>query len=188
MLADVDPELASTIHPNHSRRIARALEVYLASGVTMSEWRRRQATRDGLLSDRFRVTQLAIRPADRTELHARIERRVDAMLASGFVEEVRSLRDRGDLRPDLPAIRAVGYRQLWGHRDGEYDLARARELIVHATRQLAKRQLTWLRGWPQLHWIYTDAAGRALPATGGEPGPPLASALPYLQAVSIDSR
>lgn len=159
-LAAVDPALAATIHPNHSRRIGRALEVYLASGITMSEWRQRQAA-GGLLAERYNTVQLAITPADRAVLHARIARRVDAMLDAGLVEEVRGLHARGDLSPELPALRAVGYRQMWGYVEGEYDLDRARELVIHATRQLAKRQLTWLRGWPGLHWIYTNAAGGA---------------------------
>ncbi len=161
MLEEVDPQLAVSIHPNHSQRIGRALEVYLASGVTMSEWRRRQAARGGgVLADSYRVQQLAVCPAERSELHARIERRVDQMLAAGLVEEVRGLYERGDLNLDLPSMRAVGYRQIWGHVRGEYDLARARQLVIQATRQLAKRQLTWLRGWPDLHWIHTDPTGR----------------------------
>ncbi len=178
MLEEVDPELAASIHPNHSQRIGRALEVYLASGVTMSEWRRRQTTRGGgVLTDSYRVRQLAICPAERSELHARIERRVDQMLAAGLVDEVRGLYERGDLNLELPSMRAVGYRQLWGHVRGEYDLARARQLVIQATRQLAKRQLTWLRGWPDLHWIHTDPAGRL----AGDPGQrPIDVALKYL--------
>jgi tRNA dimethylallyltransferase len=191
MLAAVDPERAAAIHPNHSRRISRALEVYLTSGVTMTEWRRRQAARGGgLLTDAYRVTQLAIRPADRAVLHERIARRVDAMIEAGLVEEVRSLAARGDLSLDLPAMRAVGYRQMWGHVGGEYDLARARQLCINATRQLARRQLTWLRRWPGLHWIYTDARGRA----AGSPESldvsersPLDLALKYVAAATIDS-
>ncbi len=191
MLAKVDPELAADIHPNHSQRIGRALEVYLASGVTMSEWRQRQSAQDSvLLGDRFRVLQLAIRPAQRAELHARIERRVDAMLEAGLVDEVRSLYDRGDLHHDLPAMRAVGYRQIWAHLEGEYDLARARELCIYATRQLAKRQLTWLRRWPDVHWIYTDAAGHAAASAAELPGSrqfPLQVALKYLADATIDT-
>ncbi len=185
MLEEVDPELAATIHPNHSQRIGRALEVYLSSGVTMSEWRRRQAARGGgLLTDAYRVCQLAICPAERSELHARIARRADQMIEAGLVEEVRGLYQRGDLNLDLPAMRAVGYRQMWGHVRGEYDLARARELLIQATRQLAKRQLTWLRGWPDLHWIHTDSAGRPLDAPELRP---LDQALKYLQSATIDT-
>ena len=163
MLSQVDPGLAQTIHPNHSQRIGRALEVYLASGTTMSEWRQRQLqSQGGSLRDRFRLRQIAIRPAERIELHQRIERRVDAMLAAGLEAEVRRLFAREDLHEDLPAVRAVGYRQLWGYLGGEYDFARARELCIQATRQLAKRQLTWLRGWPDLLWLLTDASGQSL--------------------------
>jgi tRNA dimethylallyltransferase len=187
-LAAVDPEVAAGIHPNHSQRIGRALEVYLSSGVTMSEWRRRQAP-GGLLAEDFRVLQLAIAPARRAVLHARIARRVDAMLAAGLVNEVRRLHTRGDLGPELPAMRAVGYRQMWGYVEGRYELDQARELVIQATRQLAKRQLTWLRGWPGLHWIYTDEAGHAaetpeeLEASGQRP---LDLALKYLDGATID--
>lgn len=185
MLEEVDPELAAGIHPNHSQRIGRALEVYLSSGVTMSEWRRRQAARGGgILTDAYRVSQLAICPQDRAELHARIARRADLMIEAGLVEEVRVLYERGDLNLDLPAMRAVGYRQMWGHVRGEYDLARARELLIQATRQLAKRQLTWLRGWPDLQWIYTDASG----VLADDPAHrPIDAALKYLQSATIDT-
>ncbi len=184
MLEEVDPELAASIHPNHSQRIGRALEVYLSSGVTMSEWRRRQAARGGgLLTDAYQVCQLAICPAERSELHARIARRADLMIEAGLVEEVRGLYQRGDLTLDLPAMRAVGYRQMWGHVRGEYDLARARELLIQATRQLAKRQLTWLRGWPDLHWIYTDSAGRPVDTPQQRP---IDQALKYLKSATID--
>ena len=192
MLEEVDPERAAAIHPNHSQRISRALEVYLSSGVTMTEWRRRQAARGGgLLTDVYRVTQLAIRPADRAVLHERIARRVDAMIEAGLVEEVRGLLARGDLTLDLPAMRAVGYRQMWGHVRGEYDLPRARQLCIAATRQLAKRQLTWLRRWPGIHWIYTDASGRAastLESLNVSDCSPLDVALKYVAADTIDSK
>ncbi len=188
-LSEVDPELAAGIHPNHSQRIGRALEVYLASGITMSEWRRRQQG-GGVLADGYRVIQLAIAPADRAVLHDRIARRVDAMLDAGLVEEVRSLHARGNLTPELPAVRAVGYRQMWGFVEGDYDLERARELVIQATRQLAKRQLTWLRGWEGLNWIFTDAEGRAAAdaaVLAGSVEKPLDVALKYLRAATIDS-
>jgi len=190
MLAEVDPTLAKEIHPNHSQRLSRALEVYLASGTTMSEWRARQAQQGrGRLSDAYQVFQLAICPAERSVLHQRIELRVDAMLAAGLVDEVRGLYERGDLNLDLPSMRAVGYRQIWAHVRGEYDLARARERLIVATRQLAKRQLTWLRGWPDLHWIYTDQGGFA--ANSPEnftklPEKPLQVALKYLADATIE--
>ena len=157
-LARVDPEAAGRIHPNHSQRLARALEVYRASGIPMSEWQRRPGSLPAP-EETYRIVQLAICPADRTVLHQRIERRFRQMMASGFLEEVRALRQRGDLGPDLPAIRAVGYRQLWQHLEEEITLNEAVQRGVAATRQLAKRQLTWLRKWPDLQWIFTDLAG-----------------------------
>lgn len=162
MLEEVDPKTAARIHPNHSHRIGRALEVYLSSGTTMTDWRSRQAHKGrGRLNDAYDVVQLAIAPADRPVLHSRIEKRVDQMLAAGLAAEVKGLYDRGDLNLDLPSMRAVGYRQMWAHVRGEFGTKRARELVIFATRQLAKRQLTWLRKWPDLQWIYTDAAGAA---------------------------
>ena len=190
MLAEVDPDRAAAIHPNHSQRISRALEVYLTSGTTMTELMRRQADAGAdRLGDDFRVVQLAICPADRAVLHDRIARRVDAMIDAGLVDEVRGLVERGDLNLDLPSMRAVGYRQMWGHILGEYDLARAREMCIAATRQLAKRQLTWLRKWPHLHWVYTDAEGRAAPGLAGfedNPDSSLDLALKYVADVPID--
>jgi tRNA dimethylallyltransferase len=181
-LAEVDPESAARIHPNHSQRLGRALEVYRASGITMTEWHSRQkrgSKRESGLAlkhfesrpaplcykarpdplDHYRIVQLAICPADRSVLHQRIARRFEQIMAAGFLEEVRQLRRRGDLHPNLPAMRAVGYRQLWQHLEGECTLDEAVTKAVAATRQLAKRQLTWLRKWPDLGWIYTDSVG-----------------------------
>ena len=117
----------------------------------MSQWQRAntQEGRDAIC--------LALAPEDRATLHARIETRFDRMLEAGFVEEVETLFDRGDLHTDLPAIRAVGYRQIWSHLSGEYSLVDARNKGIVATRQLAKRQITWLRGWSGLHWIDSEA-------------------------------
>ncbi len=191
MLAEVDPESAGRIHPNHSQRIGRALEVYLQSGITMTEWRRKQAkTGKGVLGDAYDVQQLAIMPARREILHQRIELRLSQMIEQGLVEEVRGLYERGDLNLDLPAMRAVGYRQMWAHVRGEYDLARARERCVVATRQLAKRQLTWLRGWPGLQWIYTDEsqnAAKSVELLSKSPQKPVQVALNYLALAPIDS-
>lgn len=164
-LATVDPESAVRIHPNHSQRLSRALEVYRASGISMTEWHARQKSvgpGGGGSADPFdayRIVQLAICPSDRAVLHQRIEQRFELMMAAGFLEEVRQLWRRQDLHPDLPAVRAVGYRQLWQHLAGEYSLEEAVAKGVAATRQLAKRQLTWLRKWADLGWIYTDSAG-----------------------------
>lgn len=170
-LAAVDPEVAAGIHPNHSQRLSRALEVYRVSGKTMTQLRReqRQASGPGF-TRRFRLIQLALAPRDRKLLHRRIEGRFEKMLEQGLVEEVRALRARSDLTPDLPALRAVGYRQVWDYLASQ-EAGRtpmAWEELVHrgtvATRQLAKRQLTWLRGWPDLHWVFTQSSeGESLP-------------------------
>lgn len=148
-LAAIDPDSAARIHPNHSQRLSRALEVYRISGVTMSEWQARQSAQ--VLP--YQVYQFAIAPPDRAVLHARIEQRLRQMFASGFIDEVASLMARGDLYPDLPSIRAVGYRQVWEHLRGDYDVDTAFDRALIATRQLAKRQLTWLRGWSDLIWL-----------------------------------
>ena len=150
-LSAVDHEAANDLHPNHSQRISRALEVFRQTGISMSQWQRAN-TREGRAA-----VCLALAPVDRATLHARIETRFARMLEAGFVEEVKTLFDRGDLHTDLPAIRAVGYRQIWSHLSGEYSLEDARDKGIAATRQLAKRQITWLRGWSGLHWIDSEA-------------------------------
>ena len=140
-LATFDPAAAARIGPNDAQRVQRALEVIELTGRPLSEQQR------GGSGERFpwRVLKLALLPADRAPLHARIAERFDAMLAHGFLNEVRALRARGDLHADLPAIRAVGYRQAWEHLDGQTDAAEFRDRGIFATRQLAKRQITWLR-------------------------------------------
>ncbi|MCB1675856.1 MAG: hypothetical protein KDI01_06170, partial [Halioglobus sp.] len=195
-------------HPNHSQRLCRALEVYRASGVPLSEWHRQKkgsepfpggdhhALREEKGSDPFSphdydIVQLAICPAERAVLHRRIARRFEAMMAAGFLDEVRELRRRGDLHADLPALRAVGYRQLWRHLAGECSLEQAVERGIAASRQLAKRQLTWLRKWPDLAWIYTDSAGnscarnRSQHALERSGQTPLQQALNYLDSPSL---
>lgn len=167
-LARVDPETAGRIHPHHSQRLARALELYRSTGITMSQWQQ-QASAADLPAQHYRIVQMAICPQDRAVLHQRIARRFELMMAAGFLEEVRQLRNRGDLSPDLPALRAVGYRQLWQHLEGECSLEEALQRGVAATRQLAKRQLTWLRKWPDLQWIYTNSAGNVLQQEGSDP-------------------
>ena len=146
-LERIDPETATQLHPNHSQRISRALEVYRQSGVPMSEWRK------GAKAGGYDALCLALAPADRAVLHARIAERLDVMMREGFLDEVAALRARGDLHTDLPSIRAVGYRQLWSYLEGEVSLDEALDRALAATRQLAKRQLNWLRGWSDLHWI-----------------------------------
>ncbi|MBC6905818.1 tRNA (adenosine(37)-N6)-dimethylallyltransferase MiaA [Saccharophagus sp. K07] len=159
-LAEIDPECAARLHPNHSQRISRALEVYRISGKPMSEW---QAAEGQGLLDSYRWIQVAVAPQERSVLHRRIAERFDKMLRIGFIEEVEALFRRGDLHEDMPSIRAVGYRQVWQYLKGEISASEMREQGIAATRQLAKRQLTWLRGWHALSWINTlDDAGKAL--------------------------
>ncbi|MCH1554054.1 MAG: tRNA (adenosine(37)-N6)-dimethylallyltransferase MiaA [Luminiphilus sp.] len=146
-LERVDPKTAAQLHPNHSQRISRALEVYRQSGVPMSEWRQ------GSKAGGYDALCLALAPAHRATLHARIATRLDLMMSEGFIDEVAALRARGDLHTDLPSVRAVGYRQLWSYLEGEVSLDEALDRALAATRQLAKRQLNWLRGWSDLHWI-----------------------------------
>ncbi|PVY81680.1 tRNA dimethylallyltransferase [Cupriavidus alkaliphilus] len=150
MLAEVDPVTAARLAPNDAQRIQRALEIHRLSGQPMSALLARQAegrTFAGAADQRYRV--IALEPSDRLALHARIASRYDAMLAHGFIEEVERLRARGDLHPGLPSIRCVGYRQVWEYLDGEADFATMRERGIAATRQLCKRQLTWLRSTPE---------------------------------------
>lgn len=163
LLAEIDPAVAAEIHPNHSQRVSRALEVYRISGKTMTELRAQQQAQSGAsFCDRYDVIQLAIVPRDRSVLHERIKQRFIKMLDNGFLGEVKALYERGDLHADLPAIRAVGYRQVWDYFDGLLNYDEMVERGVIATRQLAKRQLTWLNNWQiypnsPLNWVYTDS-------------------------------
>lgn len=144
-LAQVDPETAARLKPNDSQRVQRALEIHALCGKPMSE----------LLSRRekeelpFDLVSFALEPSDRAWLHERIARRFDIMLEGGFLDEVKTLRARGDLHLGLPSIRCVGYRQAWEYLDGTIDYAAMRETGIIATRQLCKRQLTWLRSMPE---------------------------------------
>ena len=149
----VDPQTASRLHPNHSQRIQRALEVYQVTGEPMSAL---QAESVGGLAQQYDFRQIALIPQNRSLLHQRLEQRFEAMMALGFAEEVKGLYERGDLHINLPAIRSVGYRQLWDYCAGDCSLQDAVEKAVIATRQLAKRQLTWLRNWPQAIEIKAD--------------------------------
>ncbi|MDH3354736.1 MAG: tRNA (adenosine(37)-N6)-dimethylallyltransferase MiaA, partial [Chromatiales bacterium] len=145
-LAEVDPESAARIHPNDPQRLQRALEVYEVSGKPMSElW---QQASDPLAEKPLKI---ALAPAERSVLHQRIEQRFDQMLKLGFIDEVERLYERGDLHDSLPSIRCVGYRQVWNYLAGDWDRDTAREKSIIATRQLAKRQMTWLRSEQNLN-------------------------------------
>ncbi|WP_312592132.1 tRNA (adenosine(37)-N6)-dimethylallyltransferase MiaA [Stutzerimonas nitrititolerans] len=178
-LAEIDPESAARIHPNDPQRLVRALEVFRVSGLTISEHRARQrsqkpgdgATGSGVLP--YTVAQLTIAPAQRHLLHQRIEQRFVQMIEQGFVEEVERLRDRGDLHLGLPSMRAVGYRQVWEYLDGQLSRDEMIQRGIIATRQLAKRQFTWLRSWGHTHWLESSACDN------------LPRALKYLQSLSI---
>lgn len=152
-LARIDPESAQRIHANDSQRILRALEVWLVSGKTMTEHRMLQQQRTTAAALPYTVHAFAIAPCSRALLHERIAQRFDLMLEQGFVSEVEGLVQRGDLHTGLPSMRAVGYRQVWDYLHGLYDYDTMREKGIAATRQLAKRQFTWLRSWQGLHWI-----------------------------------
>lgn len=153
-LARLDPAAAARIAPHDAQRIQRALEVWHATGRPISELQR--ATASPLAP--FDVRYWMLSPPDRAVLHERLARRLDAMLAAGFLDEVRQLRDRGDLTAAHSSMRAVGYRQLWAHLEGQYDLPEAGRRALAATRQLAKRQLTWMRGETRAVWL-DPAAG-----------------------------
>jgi tRNA dimethylallyltransferase len=159
-LRRVDPAAAARIAPSDRQRIQRALEVHALTNRPISELQRAHGDRN-----RPAVLAIALVPESRAQLAARIEQRFDAMTEAGFLSEVERLRARGDLSPDMPAMRAVGYRQLWAHLDGRCTWEEARAKAIVATRQYAKRQLTWLRGdarietWPA---FAADLASRCL--------------------------
>ena len=152
-LALVDPATAARLAPNDAQRIQRALEVFRVSGRPLSSFHQRTANAPALAA----TPLFSLEPQDRAWLHERIARRFDDMLAGGFLEEVKTLRARGDLTPDLPSMRCVGYRQAWEALDGLWPMAQLRDKGIFATRQLAKRQLTWLRSMPQRRVIPCDA-------------------------------
>jgi tRNA dimethylallyltransferase len=159
-LAQVDPATAQRLAPNDSQRIQRALEVFKVSGRPLSAFHGGPRIGELAWDD---VPLFSLEPSDRGWLHERIAQRFDAMLAGGFLDEVIALRRRGDLHADLPSMRCVGYRQAWELLDAQapgadFPLAQLREKGIAATRQLAKRQLTWLRGMPQRRVITCDAA------------------------------
>ena len=155
-LALVDPATAARLPPGDSQRIQRALEVYRVSGQPLSSFHtpKNIASRAGRISA---TALISLEPTDRAWLHTRIAQRFDSMLADGLLDEVRGLRARGDLHPDLPSMRCVGYRQAWEALDGTLPLAELRDRGIFATRQLAKRQLTWLRNMPERQVVACDA-------------------------------
>lgn len=157
-LAQVDAVSAARLAPLDSQRIARALEVFRVSGQPLSSFQKQSApeNRAAQASNPWAGALISLEPTDRSWLHQRIAQRFDTMLASGFLDEVRSLRARGDLHPDLPSMRCVGYRQAWEALDGTIPLAALRDQGVFATRQLAKRQITWLRSLPQRRVVACD--------------------------------
>ena len=157
-LALVDPVTALRLKPNDSQRISRALEVFRLTSLPISHFQQNNtieniATRAHKKAD---SALISLEPNDRAWLHARIAQRFDAMLAAGFIDEVRALRARGDLHADLPAMRCVGYRQAWEALDGTSPMAELRDKGIFATRQLAKRQITWLRSMPERRIIACD--------------------------------
>lgn len=164
-LARLDPVTAARLAPNDSQRIQRALEICQLSGQPMSALLGRQRAAAG--DDDNRYLTISLEPSERAALHARIEQRFDAMLANGLLEEVRGLHARADLHLGLPSVRCVGYRQMWAHLDGEISLEEAREQGIAATRQLAKRQITWLRAQPErviVDCLAADAVAQTIDA------------------------
>ncbi|MCT8987720.1 tRNA (adenosine(37)-N6)-dimethylallyltransferase MiaA [Shewanella phaeophyticola] len=153
-LCEIDPVAGQRIHPNDPQRLSRALEVYRISGKTMTALTQ---TKSAALP--YDVVQFAIAPNDRKVLHELIAKRFNIMLEQGLIDEVATLKARGDLHLELPSMRCVGYRQCWQYLDNEFDHATMVEKATAATRQLAKRQLTWLRSWPDLQWLESGVEG-----------------------------
>lgn len=156
-LQQVDPVSAARIHPNDPQRLSRALEVFLISGKTLTE-----LTKISGETLPYNVQQFAIAPATREQLHQRIALRFEQMMAAGFEAEAKALFERGDLHTDLPSVRCVGYRQMWSYLEGEIGYDEMVYRGICATRQLAKRQMTWLRGWESVHWLDSDEPLQAL--------------------------
>ncbi|UYZ84970.1 tRNA (adenosine(37)-N6)-dimethylallyltransferase MiaA [Entomomonas sp. E2T0] len=154
-LQKIDPLSATRIHPNDPQRIIRALEVFLITGKTLSEHYQQQNETKNQYNHAlpYTIVQFAIAPEQRYILHQRIELRFKEMLKQGFIDEVANLRNRSDLHADLPSMRAVGYRQVWDYLSGKLDFENMQERGIIATRQLAKRQFTWLRGWQNVNWL-----------------------------------
>jgi tRNA dimethylallyltransferase len=154
-LQQVDPVVAARIQPNDKQRIQRALEVYRSSGTPLSEWQRQSVP----LRDDIRYLKIGLNIEPRSLLHERIASRLQAMLEEGFLDEMRRLRERPELRADCPAMRSVGYRQFWQYLDGDSSLEEASDRALFATRQLAKRQITWLRSEKDIFLVDSLEAG-----------------------------
>jgi tRNA dimethylallyltransferase len=153
-LSAVDPVTAARLAPADTQRIVRALEVWQLTGKPISSFQ----TRDASLGPRADIPLISLEPQERAWLHERIALRFDEMLGAGFLDEVKALRARGDLRSDLPSMRCVGYRQAWEALEKNWPLSELRDKGIFATRQLAKRQLTWLRNMPTRHVVAADQA------------------------------
>ena len=153
----VDPLTAARLAPADSQRISRALEVFRVSGRALSSFQQNAVSANVALNA-LNIPMLSLEPLERAWLHHRIEQRFDDMLAHGFLEEVKTLRARGDLQIDLPSMRCVGYRQAWEALDGTMPMTELRDRGIFATRQLAKRQLTWLKSMPKRHIVQADGA------------------------------
>jgi tRNA dimethylallyltransferase len=152
-LSKVDPKTAARLAPNDSQRIGRALEIFESTGTPMSAYLTQSKQPSVNCVRRAPLLMVSLEPSARASLHSRIEHRFDEMLAAGLLKEVQQLYRRPDLHANLPSMRCVGYRQLWDHLEGKITLSQARENAIAATRQLAKRQLTWLRSMPERHTV-----------------------------------
>jgi tRNA dimethylallyltransferase len=151
-LAMVDPQTAARLAPGDSQRIGRALEVWTATGQTLTSFH--QSTK--AQAPDWHIPVISLEPTDRSWLHQRIALRLEQMMAAGFLDEVKALRARGDLHPDLPSMRCVGYRQAWEGLDAGWPESEILERSIFATRQLAKRQITWLRSMPERLVVAAD--------------------------------
>ncbi len=152
-LMQVDTLAAERIHPHDSQRIQRALEVFELTGKNLTTWQKAQGTR----TENYHFYNIAVSPSDRAILHSRIAARFKQMLEDGFIDEVKQLQTHDHLSLELPAIRSVGYRQVWEYLLGHCSYEEMQERGIIATRQLAKRQLTWLRSWPDVKWFDSEA-------------------------------
>jgi tRNA dimethylallyltransferase len=156
-LVQIDPPAAARIHPHDTQRLSRALEVFLLTGRPLTELIQQSET-----PLPYQFKQVALAPTDRTQHHRKIEQRFQQILTAGFEQEVYTLRQRGDLHRDLPALRAVGYRQMWRYLEGEISQQEMVYQAICATRQLAKRQMTWLKSWPDRQWLDSNQLASAL--------------------------